>query len=269
MGTPKPRNSLAKCESNFREVERRLVRRWILLPLAGAFALIAGIVPAAAQAQTTGKSGSFEIAQHGHTVGTASFRFTDTKSGSDSTSLVKVAMEGLDYALSKNELLSPANHLDHVMLSATVNGEAVSVEAKPDAAQFVMNISAQGKSTTTRLDAHEGAVFLPDFDPGALETLLALAAEQNNRDLWAILPKQSGSIEPIQLATLPDQEGKLDRNEITVHHLVATIAGADTDLFSGPKNELLQAELPQEGFALVRKGFVLNPPAKPEAPRTE
>jgi hypothetical protein len=48
--------------------------------------------------------------------------------------------------------------------------------------------------------------------------------------------------------------------------LVATIAGAKTDLFSGPENQLLQAELPQEGFVLVRKGFVLTPPAKPQAP---
>ncbi|HVU47075.1 MAG TPA: hypothetical protein VHD85_13175 [Terracidiphilus sp.] len=37
-------------------------------------------------------------------------------------------------------------------------------------------------------------------------------------------------------------------------------------LFSGPENELLQAELPQEGFALVRKGFVLKPSAKPVVP---
>jgi hypothetical protein len=268
-GTEARRNSLAKCESNSFERLRRRVLRWSLLPAAGVFALMAAIAPASAATQTTEEAGSFEIAQHGRTVGTASFRCAEAKNGYDSTSLVKVAMEGLEYALSKNEVLSPANHLDHVLLSATVNGEAVSVEAKPDAAQFVMNISAQGKSTTTRLDTHKGAVFLPDFDPGALETLLALAAEQNNRDLWAILPKQSGSIEPIQLATLPDQNGKLDGKEITVHHLVATIAGADTDLFSGPKNELLQAELPQEGFALIRKGFVLTPPAKPEAPRAE
>jgi hypothetical protein len=53
---------------------------------------------------------------------------------------------------------------------------------------------------------------------------------------------------------------------VVVHHLVATIAGAKTDLFSGPANQLLQAELPQQGFALVRKGFVLTPPAKPGAP---
>ena len=142
-----------------------------------------------------------------------------------------------------------------MLLSATVNGEAVNVVAAPDSAQFLLNISASGKSATTRLAAHPGAVFLADFDPGALETLLALAVTQNNRDLWAILPKEAGSIEPVQLATYPDQEGTLDGKAVTVHHLVATIAGADTELFSGPENQLLQAELPQEGFALIRKGF--------------
>jgi hypothetical protein len=140
------------------------------------------------------------------------------------------------------------------------------VVAAPDAAQLLLNISASGKSSTTRLAAHAGAVFLPDFDPGALETLLALAVTQNNRDLWVILPKNAGSIEPVQLATYSDQEGTLDGKPITVHHLVATIAGANMDLFSGPENQLLQAELPQAGFALIRNGFVLKPPAKPIVP---
>ena len=177
------------------------------------------------------ESGSFEIAQHGHTVGTASFEFTATAQGYDSSSLVKVAMQGLDYALSKTEQLSSANQLEHVQLSAIVNGEAVSVVAAPDAAQFLLNISASGKSSTTRLAAHPGAVFLADFDPGALETLLALAVRQNNRDLWVILPKNAGSIEPVQLATYADQQGTLDGKPITVHHLVAIIVGANTDLF--------------------------------------
>ena len=51
---------------------------------------------------------------------------------------------------------------------------------------------------------------MPDFDAGALETLLTLAVAQNNRDLWVILPKEAGSIEPVRLATYPDQEGTLD-----------------------------------------------------------
>lgn len=215
------------------------------------------------------QSGNFTITQHGHSVGTASFNFTPRANGYDSTSVVKVAMTGLDYALSKTERLDSANHLDRVQLSATVNGSAVNVTAKPDAAQFLLNISANGRSTTSRLDAHDAAVFLPDFDPGALETLLTLAVRQGNRDLWAIIPKQTGSMQSIQLATLPDEHGTLNGQPVTVHHLVATIAGANTDLFSSPTNDLMQAELSQEGFALVRKGFVLTPPKKPIAPAAQ
>ena len=238
------------------------MRRLSFFPLAGLLALSLAGLPATA----AGQSGSFEIVQNGQAVGTASFQFTATKEGYDSTSLVKVAMQGLDYELSKTERLNTANQLEHVLLSATVNGEAVNVVAAPDSAQFLVNISANGKSSTTRLAAHPGAVFLADFDPGALETLLALAVAQNNRELWAILPKNSVSVEPVQLATYPDQQGMLDGKPMTVHHLVATIAGANTELFSGPENQLLQAELPQEGFALIRKGFVLKPPARPIVP---
>jgi hypothetical protein len=212
------------------------------------------------------QSGSFIISQHGHSVGTAIVNFTAAPQGYNSTSVIRVAMQGLNYSLSKTERLTSANAIKHVQLSATVNGSAVNVNAAPDAAQILLNISANGRSTTTRLAAHPAAVFLPDFDPGALDTLLALAVSHNNRDLWAIIPKQAGSIAPIQLATHADMQGTLDGKPVTVHHLVATIAGADTDLFSGPENQLLQAELPQAGFALVRKGFVLTPPAKPSAP---
>ena len=242
---------------------RRFAFLFAFFPLV-AVLLAMTAVPAFAQ------PGSFDIAQHGHTVGAASFNFVSTPRGYASTSVVRIAIQGLDYALSKTEQLSPANHLRHVQLSATVNNSAVNITAAPDAAQFLLNISANGRSSTTRLPLHPAAVFLPDFDPGALETLLALAVTHSNTGLWAILPKQSGSqigsIAPIQLATYADEQGALDGKPIPVHHLVATIAGAATELFSGPENQLLQAELPQQGFALVRKGFVLTPPAKPGAP---
>jgi hypothetical protein len=213
------------------------------------------------------QSASFEIAQHGHAVGTASYSFTSSAQGYSSTSLVRVAMQGLNYNLSKNEALTAASHLRHVQLSATVNGSAVTVTAKPGNGQILLNTSANGRSSTSKLAQHAGAVFLPDFDAGALETLLTLAVQQNNRALWAIIPKRAGSIVPVQLATYADLHGTMNGRAVTVHHLVATIQGAKTELFSGAKNELLQAELPQQGFALVRKGFVLQPPSKaPAAP---
>ncbi len=212
------------------------------------------------------QSGSFIVSQHGKTVGTATVTFSANPHGYDSTSIVRVAMQGLNYNISKTEQLTSANQLKHVLLSATVNGSAVNVVAAPGAAQILLNISANGRSATTALALHAAAVFLPDFDPGAYDTLLALAVSHNNRDLWAIIPKQAGSIQPVQLATYADEKGTLDGKPIAVHHLVATIAGTRTDLFSGPENQLLQAELTQQGFALIRKGFVLTPPAKPGAP---
>ncbi len=216
------------------------------------------------------QSGSFIIAQHGKSVGTATVTFAAGARGYDTTSVIQVAMQGLNYSLSKTESLSSANQIRHVQLSATLNNSSVNITAAPDAAQLLLNVSANGRSSTTRLVSHPGAVFLPDFDPGALDTLLAIAVTQNNRNLWAVIPKQSGtqagSVVPVQLATYADEQGTLDSKPISVHHLVATVAGARSDLFSGPENQLLQAELPQQGFALVRKGFVLTPPAKAGAP---
>lgn len=212
------------------------------------------------------QSASFLVSQNGHTVGSASFEIKARAGGFDSSSLVKVQMQGLDYTISKTEKLDAAHYLEHVVLSGILNGSAASVVGKPDGAQFLLNISANGRSSTARLDGHSGAVFLPDFDPGALQTLLDLAVAQDNRDLWAIIPKQTGSVVQVELATYPDEQGTLDGKAIIAHHLRASYAGGNADLFAGPDNELLQAELPQEGFALVRQGFVLTPPKKPIVP---
>jgi len=215
----------------------------------------------------SGQSGSFVVSQNGHAVGTASFQIAAREGGFESTSAVKVSMQGLEYSLSKTEEQDSSHHVQHVVLSGLVNGSVVNVIGKPDAANFLLNISANGRASTARLAAHPAAVFLPDFDPGALQTLLTVAAAQNGRDLWAIIPKQAGSVQAIQLATYADEQGSLDGKPVEVHHLAATIAGEETDLFAGPDNQLLQAELPQPGFALVRKGFVLTPPKRAPAPQ--
>jgi hypothetical protein len=256
------RNSFSKSPSMQTVVMQNRMCRSVFVSFAALVALISAVASPAAAAE----SGSFTVSQHGHAVGTASFNLAEASGGYDSTSVVRVSMQGLEYALSKTEQLDHTNHLQHVQLSATVNGSAVNITGKPDSAQFLLNISANGRSSTTRLAGHDAAVFLPDFDPGALETLLALAVTRNNRDIWIILPKGAGSIEPVELATYADENGTLDGKPVAVHHLVANFAGGKSDLFSGPENQLLQAELPQQGFALVRKGFVLTPPKKPIAP---
>jgi hypothetical protein len=215
------------------------------------------------------QSGSFTVSQNGHQVGTASFQITPGTSGYDSTATVKVSMQGLEYSLSKTEQQDTNHHLQHVVLSGIVNNSVVNVIARPDASNLLVNISANGRSSTSRLPLHASAVLLPDFDPGALQTLLLAAAAQNGRDLWVILPKQAGSTQAVQFATFADEQGALEGKAVAVHHLAATISGEETDLFAGPDNQLLQAELPQPGFALVRKGFVLTPPKRAPAPSNQ
>jgi hypothetical protein len=226
------------------------------------------------------QSSNFTVSQHGHPVGTASSQFPLTARGRAFTSQVHISMPGLNYALSNSEQLSPTSHLSHAQISATVNLAAVNLTASSDSAQYLLNISANGHAVTTRLEFHPAAVLLPDFDPGALQILLDLSNSpaDSRSGLWAILPKQStaedgstqpASIQPIQLATYRDEQGTLEGKPIVVHHLIATIAGAQTELFSGPDNQLLQAELPQQGFALIRDRFVLTPPARPVAPPAE
>lgn len=212
------------------------------------------------------QSAAYLVSENGHRVGSASYEIKTHLGGIDSSSLVKVQMQGVDYSISRTAQLDKAYSVQHVILSGVLNGEAVSVVGKPDGGEFLLNISANGRSSTTRLEQHKGAVFLPDFDPGALQTLLDVAAEQNNRGLWVILPKQAGSVVPVELATYPDEQGTLGGKGVAVHHLRASYGGGHADLFAGPDNELLQAELPQEGFALVRKGFVLTPPKRPIVP---
>ena len=236
--------------------------RFAVPALAGFLAIGSLVVAQPVRTQSAG----FDVALNGKTVGTASYEHVATPEGYRSTSIVRVGMQGLDYSLSKSEQLSPAREFEHVRLNAVVNQDAVTIVGAPEPGQIVLNISASGRKTTMRLPAHSGAIFIPDFDPGALQTLLAIAAQRNNRDLWAIIPRKQGSVEPIQLATYQDEQGTLGGQPIMVHHLVATIADTKTDLFSGPDDRLLQAELPQQGFSLVRTGFLLKPPKRAPAP---
>ena len=228
--------------------------------LIAAGAMVAGLVAAQARAQ------SFILSQNGKSVGSADLAIKQAGGGFDATSKAKVDMPGLKYNFSEHENLDGSYHLQNVQLKGSVNGTSASVDTAPQGQQFAMKIDASGKVTNTPLAFHPQAVFYPDFDPAALQVMLNLGAAHNNRDLWAIVPKQSGSVAALRIATKPDESGTLDGKPVVVHHYTVTTPAETTEVFSGPSNQLLQAEWTSEGFAMVRKGFVINPPAKPRTP---
>jgi len=233
----------------------------MLMVTAGLMA--AGLIAASAHAQ------SFIISQNGTRVGTATLSVRQSNGGLDLTSGSKISMSGLNYSFTANQSLDPAYRLRSVQLSGLVNGTAATVNATAQGQSLQVKINANGRVTQTPLASHPQVVFWPDFDPGALQIALNLGAASNNRDLWAIIPKQTGSVSPLKIVTKADEQGTLSGKVVTVHHQTISLEGAaptSIEVFSGPANELLQAEWIDEQFAMVRQGFQIRPPARPENP---
>jgi hypothetical protein len=239
-----------------------MIMRWIesiaaigLVSLAGAFA-----------GSQTGLAQSFQISQNGKSVGKANLRLDKSSAGFDATSDADIKMPGLTYKFTEKESLDAGYRLTKVQLDGSVNGSSATVDTSKLGAQFLVKIKANGGMTTTPLVMHPNAVFMPDFDPGGLQALLNLGAAHNNANMWALVPKQAGSITATRIATDADMQGALNGKPLTVHHLTVTYDSSKVELFSSPANELLQAEWTDEGFAMVRQGFKLTPAAKPGAP---
>jgi hypothetical protein len=238
--------------------KRDKIGRVLLMITAGLIA--AGILAAQLQAQ------DFVLSQNGKSVGKASLHIDNRGAILAAKSEADIKMPGLDYKFSENASLDAGYHLASAKLSGSVNGTSAKVETVKQGQQFLMTIDANGNAVNTPLAFHSRAVFFPDFDPAALQTLLNLGAAHNNLDLWALIPKQTGSIAALRIVTDADMQGALDGKQLTVHHLTVTFGSSKTELFSSPTNELLQAEWTNEGFAMVRQGFKLTPPTRPGAP---
>jgi uncharacterized protein DUF6134 len=238
---------------------RRLDKLGRALLMATAGVMAAGLLAANLAAQ------NFVISQNGKSVGTAKLSVKQGDGSLDSASETKIDMPGLKYTFSSNVDLDGSYHIRSVKLDGSVNGTAATVTAQPRGQEIDLRIDANGKKIDTPLAFHPSTIFYPDFDPGALQALLNLGAAHNNRDLWALVPKQSGSVAALRVVTNADMQGTLDGKTVAVHHFTVTGDTGKTEVFSDPTNALLQAEWTDEGFAMVRKGFKLTPPARPTA----
>jgi hypothetical protein len=225
--------------------------------LFSAGAVIAGLLAAAAGAQ------SFILSQNGKSVGSANLSVKHDGQWIETASGAKVDMPGLKYSFNENAVFDGGYRISNVKLNGIVNGSSATVSGKTAGQQFIMTIVANGNTTNTPLTMHRNAVFFPDFDPAALQALLTLSAASGNQDLWALVPKQTGTVQTVVMTANPDMQGTLDGSPVTVKHLTLKYGTDKVELFSSQRSELLQAEWTEEGFAMVRQGFKLTPPAKP------
>ncbi len=224
-----------------------------VLGIAGMMVGLAGVC----SAQT------FLISQNGKSVGSATMTWTRNGPNYGISSNASINMTGLNLSFSQTGLLGAHLNLNNMQLNGQVNGTPVTVGTVRNNAQFLMNIFANGQRINTPLAFHARTVFLPDFDPAGLQAILRLGAAYDNAHLWAVIPKQTGSVVPMVIATDADMQGTLDGHAIGVHHFTVSVNGGNIEVFSSMASDLLQAEWTHEGFALVRQGFVLTPPKHP------
>ena len=206
---------------------------------------------------------SFLVSQNGQSVGSATLSWARSGTGYGITSNASINMKGLNLSFSETGYLGPHLNLHSMQLNGQVNGTPVTVGAQSSNGQYQVQMFANGQRTQTPLPFHSRTVFFPDFDPAGLQAMLRLGAAYDNAHIWALIPKQSGSMAPMQITTDADMQGTLNGSAIPVHHYTVNVNGGTIEVFSNRSGDLLQAEWTQEGFAMVRQAFILTPPQRP------
>lgn len=239
--------------------------------LAAALLSTTGLVmPVAAQTTAYGLAvgtANYTINFQGKPIGRASYSISSANNGYRVNAHGSAHMENLDFAFSKDELLAPDLEIANETLNGTVNGSAVVVRVQPSGQKFQIDIAANGQKYTNALDRHTNTVFLPDFDPSAL--LILLRHGYISRDVWTLIPKQTGLLYQAKIEGQPDDSGTLNGTHLSVHHNTVTIANVAVELFFTDDGKLLQEEVPSQGFAMIREGFLLEPPANAPPPEQQ
>jgi hypothetical protein len=210
-----------------------------------------------AQSLPTGPA-TYALDLSGHPCGTISTNINPTSNGYALATTAKLQINTTPFAFSRNGVIDRQLNPVKETLNGAVNGSAVLFALNTAAGKYAINISANGKQYSNSLAQHAHTVFLPDFDPVAVQVLITTLA--TNQSVWVLIPKQTGLLYPVQVAQKPQTQGTLDGKSVTVRHISVTIAGVSSDIFSTPTGLFLQEETPQQGFALVRNGFKLVAP---------
>jgi hypothetical protein len=238
--------------------------------------LLALLLPAGmVQAQTALPAGSshFTISQNGKAVGSTECTVTPTASGYAVTSQGSLRLSKLTYSFNNAQNLDRMLNLISDDITGTVNNSpvTVAVKADPTGRQFNITVTAQGKTTQNTIDRHQHLALLPDLDAAGYILLHRIGLE-NPQISWALIPKENGLLVPTTYARDPNVRGRLDGRELDVQHTTVTVSASNAitvELFYAPDGRLLEADLPQQNFYVIRDGFrLLNRPkfAPPRSP---
>ena len=222
------------------------------------------------QAALTAGSAHYGIYQNGKAVGEGDYTVQATPNGYSITSHGKLNLTKFSYSFSNSQTLDGSLNLIRDDLSGTVNGSAVEFTAASDATgrQFQVSVSANGNQTQNTVDRHQHLVLLPDLDPAAY-LLLTRVVMENPPTSWILIPKEDGILVPSKVTSGSSLPAQLNGSQMHVQYATAAVNSEnpiDVDLFYSADGQVLEADLPQQNFEVVRDGFKLLEHPKPAAP---
>jgi hypothetical protein len=201
-------------------------------------------------------------ASDGKDVGSAACSVTSSSNGYqvDSSGQMKIAK--LTYRFSNNNHLDQDLNIVQDQLAGTVNGDQATFTLASDSTGRTFNVSivAKGKTTTDTFDRHQHTALLADLDPAAYLEMAHFALEQPPTT-WIVIPKQNGLLVPADYEPQPDAGGIFHGQPVTVHHtsvLISSENGISVELYYTAEGQLLEADLPEQNFYVIRDGFVLK-----------
>jgi hypothetical protein len=233
-----------------------------LLSVVATFAF-AGAAVAQAPAVPAGQS-HFNIVQasDGKTVGSADCSVATTPGGYQITSHGELKMPKFTYTFTNDNRLDSHLNVVHDQLTGTVNGAQVTFHLASDASgrQFQVSIDASGKTTTNTFDRHQHTVLLPDLDSAAYIEMAHFAIEHPDVT-WIVIPKQNGVLVPAQYNPESDVHGTFHGQPVDAHHtsvIVSEQNGISVELYYTSEGALLEADLPEQNFYVIRDDFQLQ-----------
>ena len=229
------------------------------------------LLPIAAHPQNlTAGSANYSVYQGDKVVGSADYNIQPASNGYTVTSHGKLNLTKFSYSFTNTQHLDGNRNLVSDQLTGTVNGNAVTftVTSDPTGRQFQISISANGKQTQNTVDRHQHLVLLPDLDPAAY-MLLTRVVMDNPPSSWILIPKQDGILVPSTITRGTSVHGRLNGSLMDVQHATVSMNSENpinVDLFYTSDGSVLEADLAQQNFFVVRDGFKLVDRPKPSAP---
>lgn len=239
--------------------------------------LLALVIPAGfVQAQTAIPAGteSYKIFQGDKVVGSSQYTVTPTTAGYTVTSQGNLRLSKFSYDFNSTQYLDHMLNLVSDRITGTVNGAAVTFAINSDTTgrQFNINVNAKGQDQQNTIDRHQHLALVPDLDAAGY-MLLARVGLENPQVSWALIPKETGLLVPTVYNHDASVRGLLNGRNIDVEHTTVEVSAQNAinvELFYTAAGQLLEADLPQQNFYVVRDGFKLvnrpkfAPPRSPE-----